>query len=366
MISCSATSLAFGIYPLALMLFNSKRIVRYRYLSLVCLILISDIAVCLGGICGGQKRGTPGCVFQYVTTNYFPVYSCLLSIIVMRELYYTICLGKILPASEYTIFHISAALIPLICTFVPLSTVDIGPTIVNNDRYGDDQGDGFNGHGWCYLIPRDGTPDWLYSFWIIAGFYVWIWISILYMAGLCVLLYFHIKSISSKALREHSRLSLYKLLCYPIVLPICWVIPAYYDIMLALQPHDSAAEDGRVLFLDFGLPFLIGAGTSIAFMVTNRNLVYGWTVEVLEYWQLITVSNKWSEDSHFDHTSIPPLIEDEDDRTTEMASRGTTNTSNVTLASLDVERESSYGKTWKNSSTHTSRNNSIVKNPINQ
>ena len=136
---------------------------------------------------------------------------------------------------------------------------------------------------------------------------------------------------------------------------------------LALQPHDPVGEDKEELFLDFGLPFLIGAATAIAFMVTNHHLVHEWTIEVLEYWRLISLRNKWSlHDSHFDHTSIPPLIEDDgDDRTTELASRGTTNTSNVSLASRDAENGSSDGGTWQNSSRYTSRDDSIVKNPIN-
>ena len=89
-----------------------------RYLQMMFLIFFSDLIFASGGLDGG----TAACDYQYICSNYFPVYSCLLAMIVMRELYHTICTTKPTKPLTYVKCHIAAAVIPLVWTLMPLST----------------------------------------------------------------------------------------------------------------------------------------------------------------------------------------------------------------------------------------------------
>ena len=81
-----------------------------------------------------------------------------------------ICLSKPTPKKSYYACHLAALLIPLFATLLPLSTCTVGPS--------NDDGEA----GWCYISPGDNDlAPWVFTFWIFASFYFWIWCTVVYM-----------------------------------------------------------------------------------------------------------------------------------------------------------------------------------------
>ena len=356
MTSCSSISIVLSIFPVSLCIFHYKTTMRIRYLQLVFLIQLSDIFVNLGAVIGVQRSFTFGCVWQYILTNVFPLYACFLSMIIMRELYYT-CQAKKIKDFEYNVSLVTAMGLPWIVTFLPLSTERVGVIAVDQD----DDGDG--GLGWCFLIPGRGTPSWLFTFWIFFAFYAWIWISFLYMIALCLLLYFHIKDMKSKALRAHSRTSLYKLLCYPVMIGAGWVVAAYFDSILAFNPGRPLQESQDVIFFDYGFPLLIGTFTTVAFVYTNPEVVKKWSLNVFIYFGLLSREKveERQTDYSFDHTTVPVDLRNDSEHS--MFTRETELSSQPHSNSLGTEENAS--QVWKDVGSDVEEaDQEVVKNPI--
>ena len=298
MISCSAISVFASLIPLSLFAFHYKKALKTRYLQLVLLIQLSDMLTSLGGVFGLQRQHTFGCYFQWFMTNYFPLYSCFLCMIITRELYHVFSLGKGVTDKTYKYSHVLAFVAPLVLTLLPLSSERVGSA-------SDDEDDEV---GWCFIIPGDSAPAWVFTFWILACFYAWLWMSILYMLVLIVLMIINIGNMTSQSLKEHCMKSLKKLCCYPVMIILGWICGAYYDTTYALDPNSDIESWGHYGFLLYGLPFLIGFATTVIFLLTNKDLVKLWSLEIFMYLGLLSPQSKWvigKNSQNFDYTALP-------------------------------------------------------------
>ena len=114
---------------------------------------------------------------------------------------------------------------------------------------------------------------------------------------------------TSKCLRGHVRLSLYKLLWYPVVNSLGWIAAAYVDSMLSLSPNTRIKGAADLTFLCYGFPSVVCVINSIAFMYTNKELVCKWILELSRYLGL-TLFENWkvnATDAEFDHTVVPRI-----------------------------------------------------------
>ena len=300
-----------GVCLCSIFLFHYQKVMKVRYLKLVGLIQLSDLCISLGAVIGGQRTGTFGCVYQYILTNIFPVCSCFLALIVLKELHYTVSLAKKVPDDSFSKSLTVAILIPVIVTFIPLSTEDIG-TLDNED-----------GYGWCFLIPRGDQPSWLITFWVFFCVYTWVWISWIFTIITYFSIYFNMKRITSKQLRAHVGLSLYKLSGYPLTNGIFSIVPAYYDAQLTVNPRAIIKGAKYVAFFNYGFPFLRGTVNALVFATTNRELMYHWVYQMLIYFKLVSFHHTGEvvddSASDFDHTDVPSVRDtDTAERITEM------------------------------------------------
>ena len=112
-----------------------------------------------------------------------------------------------------------------------------------------------------------------------------------------------------KLIRDHSRSSLYKLLCYPFMNTVAWMGPTYYDAAITTDNvvYNDASGGQGINFFNFGFPFLMGTATSIAFILTNRRLVAKYLFAILIYVGIFSEESKFSDvaRSEFDHTAVP-------------------------------------------------------------
>ena len=120
-----------------------------------------------------------------------------------------------------------------------------------------------------------------------------------------------IRSMSSLRLRKHAITSVKKLGFYPVILAICWMTNAYKETVYALYPEHSYGL-GNLVFMTYGLPFLIGTASAIAFMVTNKRLMRLWSGDLLKRVGLISnIGTSMRSDSvdstKFDYTDVPDI-----------------------------------------------------------
>ena len=216
----------------------------------------------------------------------------------MRELYYVIFLGKTVDEHQFKRSCMAAVIVPLIVTLLPLSTEDIGPVA---STAGDD-----DTYGWCFLMSGESVASWLLPFWLLICFYLWVWLSVICMITIVVMLYFKIKNMESKSLQDHCKLSLYKLLCYPVLNGIGWITSAVYDYKLTTGQVVKISKG--LAFLKFGFPFLLGTITSIAFILTNQRLTRKWSKDFFVYLGITSSDSNWNVDDNytaFNHTVLP-------------------------------------------------------------
>ena len=271
----SGVSIFFELCALILLSSQYEKVKKLRYLKLIFILQLSDLLSCLGGVIGLQRTGTFGCAYQYYMTSVFPVFSLFVGYTIARELYYTICLVRKIPDGDLRRFLLCSLLIALIVPLLPLSTQKVGVLDVHvNGDCGE--------YGWCFLISSgDGSPLWLDTFWIFFTIYFWVALACISFCMYFLLIYLSIKKMSSKEIRLHARMSLYKLSPYPVIMTISAGVSAYYDAELST---DSTVKDTNILsFLNFGFPFLTGALNTLSFFATNKELVYYWGCDLLIY-----------------------------------------------------------------------------------
>ena len=153
MVICSAISLILTFFTISSFLILPD-LNKKSYYKIVLYTTISDFFMSLGGTLGLHNKRDISCYVQWFLTNYFPLASVFWILVIIYELYKTIILTK--PTKSLKYYHLICWTFPLIVTLLPLTTEYVGP---------------YNEWDWCYLQPGNSMTLW--SFWIIASFYIW-------------------------------------------------------------------------------------------------------------------------------------------------------------------------------------------------
>ena len=256
---CSAISTV-GLIFVLFTFYLKQELLNKNYHKLIFYACLSEFFGTLGGLTGLHDEATPACYFQWFMSNYFLLAAILWIFLITMELYFTVILGKSI--KNFKLYHIFCWGFPLIATLLPLSTERVGV---------------FVGNEWCYLIPGENSTAWTYGFWIFASFYIWVWLSILVMLIIYARLYIYARSVSAKALHTIISQAVYKLIGYPIISALIWIIPAIRDSYAAVNKTDAGKFlEPPLRELSDGLPFLGGILSAFVFFYTNQSLVKGW------------------------------------------------------------------------------------------
>jgi hypothetical protein len=265
-----------GIYHL-----NSE-IKKKRVNGIVCAIAICNLFAAAGVCIGEPHDGSALCWIQSFTTSYFPLVSVFLTTMIAHLLYQLVYHKQFFNTFPKVVYYGCWGL-PFILTLLPLST----------NSYGNPGSD----KGWCFLDYRSESPRWTLLFWIIVSFYVWFYVAVVTYLLLLWFISYRISYIYSTHARarngsEHSgraRIyrSLLRMIWYPIIIIICWLPSAIWDVEEAL--HDSrkgsdALQMGNMAFINV-FPASQGLLTSIAFICTNKDvksMLFGISEPLLE------------------------------------------------------------------------------------
>lgn len=255
-----------------LILFNSRPILMKKKInSLVFYIAISDLFATLGWIIGESEDGTIKCWFQSMMTSFFPLvslfYTTLISIILFAVIY----------KKKWGILYSNEILygcwiFPLILTLLPLTT----------NSYGNPG----STSGWCFL-DRSHSHRWTLTFWIFFSFYLWFYIAVfLYFLLLWSITYrlsfiygtlARIQNRSEDLTISRIKKSIRKFIWYPLIIVLCWLPSALWDINEALDESSKMksffSRDWDSSYFNM-FPASQGLVTSIAFFCTNSDIYF--------------------------------------------------------------------------------------------
>ena len=200
---------------------------------------------------GLVKDRSPLCWVQAIMTNVFPVAGIFWTTILAYLLFSVISTGKMMKELSLGI-HLFCFVLPIILTLLPLST----------NRYGA-RGD----YGWCFIDNRSDSPEWSQTFWVIASFYLWIWIAIILFIALYAFIIWRLQLVRN----EMVKMSVNNIIWYPLAVVVCWCLPTIYDITYSLDKSRTMRENGVFFNFSFLSPMFQGTLNTIIFFTTNEN-----------------------------------------------------------------------------------------------
>jgi hypothetical protein len=293
-ISCCASFLVIFLFLKTPQLLNSI------FTKLIFYIAISDLFSSIGISLGFSYRGSIKCYAQGILTNIFPISGVFWTTIIAYQLATSIFQRRMVTKINYQL-HLLCWGLPVLVTFLPLITNDIGPE--DGDR------------GWCFLKNRSNSPSWSLLFWTIVSFYLWIWGA---MIIFCLLFFaivyetyriFRVSGtndhISSAQLSSTTpsfaaiRHSFYRFGWYPLNVILCWFIPTIYDIFDARNTHNNLTEHPIVNAVSNCAPGLLGFLNVAAFIATNSHI----RVKVLS---ILGMSKEEGDQAAVDNEPAPP------------------------------------------------------------
>jgi hypothetical protein len=264
---------------------------KTTFTKLIFYIAICDLFSSIGIALGLSSDGSIKCWIQGILTNIFPICSVFWITVIAYLLTTSIFQRHMVTSLNYQL-HIFCWLFPILLTFFPLLTNDIGTQ--NGDR------------DWCFLKNRSDSPKWSLLFWTIVSFYFWIWSSIILFCSLFVAILYEAYRIfrvqysssssspsssphsasSSVRITNHSsqhlstaspsyatiRTSLYRFGWYPLNVVTCWSVTTLFDILKAMHKTDNLSARNLFGIIANCAPGCLGLLNVIAFVTTNAHV----------------------------------------------------------------------------------------------
>ena len=161
------------------------------------------------------------------------------------------------PFGEHWAFHIVCWGFPVIVTLVPLTTSTYGtPGEV----------------GWCWIVNKDDNPPtWEPDLWYWLSFYLYIWVTMIFITILSLRI---LLLIGSPDMRENTRTQFfqifYKLLGYPVIIFICWLPSTILNYVQTVQTNSTPYT------ATVSLHCMMGSLSGLYFWLVNRSIHENW------------------------------------------------------------------------------------------
>ena len=261
------TSILCCLFPiLTYALFPDLR--NLRYIELVFYISVNDLVATIGATLPLTPDGSASCWFQGLTTNFNFLSSAMWTVVIAYQLFLVTHYGKLLDEQHMFRFHILCWGVPLLATLLPLTTSTYGDA---DDSISE----------WCVIRSSSPSSSVAGKAWTIAGFYLWLWISVLAMLYFLVQVGRRFQQMGD-SLAPVVRSSLNKLSLYPAIIVSCWLLPSIADMTQNFAPsvdfHTPAMRS--LAFLSYVTPLLQGVLLSLVFTLRNPIVRDRWRVAI--------------------------------------------------------------------------------------
>lgn len=230
-----------------------------KYMEIIFYVSLNDLIASIGVAIGYVNSGSIACWIQGITTNYNYLSSILWTVVLSYDLFSIIKSSK--PIRDHRICHIICWGFPLLTTLLPLSTNTIATPKQSSD--------------WCFIGNRYDSPAWGILVWEILSFYLWVWLSIIFIIYLYIRMFM---MLSNKNLIYSASISkpFWNLSFFPLVLIFTWGFTSIVDIHAALYP-DASYLGQRVISI-IGTSFAASQGflNFIIFVLRNKTVRLEW------------------------------------------------------------------------------------------
>jgi hypothetical protein len=221
-------------YPIAsYLLFPDLR--RLRYCELVFYVAINEFIASIGIALGEVPSDTVACNFQTFSTSAEIVSAGFWTTVISYQLYLAVYNNAVI--QDLFPFHIFCWMFPVLVTLLPLST----STYANPDDEGN-----YNDQPHRLCFYSSGRYQLL---WDIIGFYLWEWLSIITMMAFLLSVAFKLRTGPATQQNPLIATSLRKLMWYPLIHILCWIMPAVYDLISAGSGYQIEGSGKEALIL---------------------------------------------------------------------------------------------------------------------
>jgi hypothetical protein len=269
---CASISVV-ASFLVILLFIKTPRLLDSIFTKLIFYVAISDLCTSIGISLGYSYHGSIKCYAQGILTNVFPISGVFWTTVIAYQLATSIFQRRMVTKLSFQL-HLFCWGLPVLVTFLPLTTNDIGPE--DGDR------------GWCFLKNRNDSPSWSLLFWTILSFYIWIWGAMIIFCLLFIAIVYEtyrIFRVSGTNGRTPSqqlststptfaaiRNSFYRFGWYPLNVILCWFVPTIYDIIDAMNNHSHLTDNSYFYDISNCTPGLLGFLNVAAFIATNSHI----------------------------------------------------------------------------------------------
>ena len=227
------------------------------FLQLVFYIALCDLFSSLALIIGGTRSESIACYVQGIVNNYFSLASFFWTITIGYQVHLVLWHSRV--QRDLTYFAIFNWVAPLVLSLIPISTA----------TYANDDGT----PGWCFLHDRPGYAPWVEALWYILSFYLWIYIAIFYLSYVILVATYKLYYLQ-RGMETDAHLVVERIIQYPIIVIICWVVSSVIDIGLLFGLNLPIGSDNPFsITFTYILPNLQGFFSGIAFFITNKDVL---------------------------------------------------------------------------------------------
>jgi hypothetical protein len=185
------------------------------FLKSVFFISFSDFFASLGTVIGGTKSDSAACYFQGIVSNYFDLTSFFWTFMTAYQVYLIVFKNRTDKDMKLQWF---GWILPIGFTLLPLTT----------STYANDDGT----TGWCYISANAPSGEsWLPLFWFLFSFFFWLWLLFFFIIFIIIAVGY---KLWYKQLNVAAKPVVLRLIGYPIILFVSWVVPSVIDIDTAV------------------------------------------------------------------------------------------------------------------------------------
>ena len=213
-------------------------------------ISLSDFFASLGTVIGGTRSDSAECYFQGIISNYFELTSFFWTFMTAYQVYLIVFYNR---NDKYMKLQWVGWILPLAFTLLPLTT----------STYANDDGT----TGWCYLstMAPKGQP-FLPLFWFLFSFFFWLWLVFLFILFIiCAVGY----KLFYQQINSAAKPVVLRLIGYPIILFISWVIPSIIDIDASVGGSMNQSDPAFTVITAYVLPTIQGVLNALYFFGVN-------------------------------------------------------------------------------------------------
>lgn len=238
----------------------SRKIRQRRYNRVILYISICDLCSSIVLSFGEVEDKSTLCVIQGIVTNIFPLSAIFWSTVILFMIINFLNKDNTFKTTGGSDEYLSPLMygicfgIPVILTFLPLATNRYG--CLGEEKC------------WCYIANRSDSPEWSSEFWYIAAFYFWVWSTLILYLFMVIYIYCKYQYHEEVAAKNF-KFVIFKLLGYPLVIAIAWLLPTVYDIIAQFDPDNQFIYRKAFDILSSAMPTLQGAFLALVFFVTR-------------------------------------------------------------------------------------------------